>query len=198
MIDWKRYGLESHPGSEWSMDARHAELVKATLKRLRPTTAVEVGCHLGVSTLGILEAGVPNVHLIDVVMQPSVRRMAEDYGAKLHECRSDLGLLSIPPSDNLAVLLDGDHSLPAVQLEARLIGPMKPRCIISHDVTTMLTGLECEGCIWLWHTLQAAGWFCFVDCVPRQGERTSRGLMIATHTPEDYAQVVAACVEVNQ
>ena len=197
MIDWARYGIAGHPGSEWSMDGRHAEWVKAALVALKPATAVEVGCHLGVSTLAILEAGVTDVHLIDVRITDSVRAMATDYGATLHEETSEMALPKVPASTNMAVLLDGDHSLPVVQKEAELLDRMAPRVVIAHDVTAQHIGLGCEGCAWFWHALQCSRWYCYVDCMPRQGERTARGLLIATRTPEDHAAVVAAWLEVN-
>lgn len=197
MIDWARYGIAGHPGSEWSMDARHAEWVKTSLASLKPTAAVEVGCHLGVSTLAILESGVSDVHLIDIAISDSVRQMAADYGAKLYEETSESALPKVPASTNVAVLLDGDHSLPVVQKEAELVDRLRPRVVIAHDVTAQHIGLGCEGCSWLWHALQRSGWFCYVDCMPRPGERTARGLLIATRTPEDHAAVAAAWMQVN-
>lgn len=196
-ISWERYGIADHPGSEWSMDVRHAEWVKAALLALKPATAVEVGCLFGVSTLAILEAGVPDVHLIDVRILGSVRQMATDYGATLYEETSETALLKVPASTNLAALIDGDHSLPVVQKEAEILNRMAPRIVLAHDVTAQHIGLGCEGCSWLWHALQCSGWFCYVDCIPRQGERTARGLLIATRTPEDHAAVVAAWLQVN-
>jgi len=197
MINYARYGIENQPGTEWSMDDRHCEWIKGTLQRLRPELAVEVGCHLGVSTLAILEAGVPDVRLIDIRFSESVRAMAADYPVTLYEERSETALPKMPPLQNAAVLLDGDHSLEVVKTEATLLGGNLPRVLIAHDVTAELIGLQCQGCIWLWHAMQSAGWFCYVDCLPRNGERTSRGVMIAARTPEDYAAVVAAWNEVH-
>jgi len=197
MINYARYGIETQPGTEWSMDDRHAEWIKGTLVRLRPDLAVEVGSHLGVSTLAILEAGVPDVRLIDIRFSESVRAMAADYPVTLYEERSETALPKMPALQNAAVLLDGDHTLPVVQAEAKLLASNVPRVLIAHDVTAELIGLQCQGCMWLWHAMQCSGWFCFVDCLPRDGERTSRGVMIATRTPEDHASVVAAWNEVH-
>lgn len=197
MINWGKYNLALEPGSEWSMDARHAKWLKASLVALKPTTAVEVGCYLGVSTLAILESGVPDVHLIDVRLTESVRQMAADYGATLYEERSETALPKVPASNNMAVLIDGDHTMPVVRAEAHLVSQMQPRCIIAHDVTAQHLGLGCQGCSWLWHTLQCSGWYCYVDSVPRPDERTARGLLIATLTPEDHATVVQAWRETN-
>jgi hypothetical protein len=197
-IMYARYGIERQPGTEWSMDDRHAKWIKGTLVRLRPELAVEVGCHLGVSTLAILEAGVPDVRLIDIRFSDSVKAMAADYPTTLYEERSETALPKMPPLHNAAVLLDGDHSLAVVQAEARLLADNLPRVLISHDVTAQLIGLACEGCCWLWHTMQSSGWYCYVDCLPRKDERTARGVMIATRTPEDYAAVVEAWNEVHR
>lgn len=192
-IDWNKYGIDDR--HEWSMDARHAEMVKAALQALKPQVVVEVGCHLGISTLAILEAGVPDVRLIDARITPSVRQMADDYGATVYEEFSHTALPKIQAADNLVVLLDGDHSYPVVSAEAGILSRMDPlpRVIISHDVTSQLLGMGCEGCCWLWHVLQSTGWLCFVDAMPRAGERTARGLMIATRSAADYMAVVDAC-----
>lgn len=199
-IKWKKYGIDDQ--HLWSMDARHAEFVKAAIKSLKPESVVEVGCHLGVSTLAILEAGVPQAHLIDPHITPSVRQMAEDYGATVYEEFSRTALPKVPLSDNMIVLLDGDHTYDVVLEEAELLDRMNPspRAIISHDVTSVLGhgGAGCEGCCWLWHVLQAAGWLCFVDALPRPDERTHRGLLIATRSPADYVAVVKAWNKVNQ
>lgn len=197
-IDWARYGIADEPGSDWSMDARHARLVKAVLRRLAPPIAVEVGSHLGVSTLAILESGVPDVRIIDVAITPSVRQMADDYGASLYEEPSETALPKMPPLSEAVVVLDGDHSLPAVRREAEILKGNTPRCWILHDVTGQLMSLGCEGCMWLWHVLQSSGWYCLVDCMSRSpGERTGRGLMIATATVSDHQAVVDAYREVH-
>jgi hypothetical protein len=195
-IEWGRYGIADQMGSLWSMDARHAEWIKAAIQRLKPNIAVEVGCHLGVSTLAILEAGVPDVRLIDTVITPSVRRMAEDYGAAVYRESSETALPKMPPLKDGVVLLDGDHSYAVVSREASILNDNVPRVIIAHDVSSLLVGLGCEGCIWLWHMLQAAGWLCYVDCIPRSGERTNRGVLIATRRLADHEAVTASWLEV--
>jgi hypothetical protein len=194
-IDWRKYGVDDK--HLWSMDARHAEFVKAVIQTLKPSDVVEVGCHLGVSTLAILEAGAPRVHLIDARITPSVRRMAADYEAVVYEEFSRIALPKIPPSDNLFVLLDGDHSMKAVVEEKRIVDQMRPRVLISHDVTSQLSIGGCEGCCWLWHTLQADGWLCFVDALPRAGERTHRDMLVAVRSMEDYAAVARAWRAIN-
>lgn len=198
MIAWQKYGISQ--AHLWAMDAIHAEFVKAAVCELKPDVAVEVGCHMGTSTLAILEAGVPQVHLIDTAITPSVRAMADNYGAKTYEEESRTALPKIQPSNNMLILLDGDHSYEAVTQEAEIIEAMQPlpRVIVSHDVTTQLSEGGCEGCSWLWAMLQAAGWLCFVDAIPRAGQRTHRGLLIATRTLEDHAAVVRAWHEVNR
>jgi hypothetical protein len=197
-IMYARYGIDDK--HLWSMDVRHAEFVKAVALEIKPDVAVEVGCHLGVSTLAILEAGVPDVHLIDPGITPSVRAMAGDYGAKLYEEASRTALPKIPPSGNMLVLLDGDHSYGVVSEELSILERMTPvpRVIVSHDVTSQIYNGGCEGCMWLWHVLQAAGWLCFVDALPRSGERTHRGLLVATRSTSDHAAVVKAWKEVNK
>ncbi len=197
-INWQKYGVDDK--HLWSMDARHAEFVKAVIQTIKPSDVVEVGCHLGVSTLAILEAGVPRVYLIDPHITPSVRRMATDYEATtVYEEFSRTALPKIPPSDNLLVLLDGDHSMRAVVEEKRIVDQMRPlpRVLISHDVTSQLSIGGCEGCCWLWHALQADGWLCFVDALPRAGERTHRGLLVAVQSMEDHALVARAWRALN-
>jgi hypothetical protein len=194
-ISWTKYGIDDT--HLWSMDARHARWINASLRLLKPQTVVEVGSHFGISTLAILEAGPFDVHIIDQKITDSVRVMAGDFAATLYEEKSETALLKIPHSENLAVLLDGDHSTEVLQLEMRLVEKMRPRVIIAHDVTSPLIGIGCDGCAWLWSYLQMSGWLCYVDSVIRPGERTSRGLLIATNDPRDHAAVVQAWSQVN-
>lgn len=188
-----RYGLDySHP---WSLDATHAEFLKTVIQTLRPATVVEVGCHLGISTLAILEAGAGRVILIDPQITPTVAAMAADYGATVYAESSATALPKLPPCDDMLIFFDGDHSYAAVSEEWRLVTQMRPppRAILSHDVTAPLfQGPSTEGCLWLWHTLQASGWLCFVDALPRPGQATARGFLVATRTLADHTQVIRA------
>jgi hypothetical protein len=197
MIDFGKYGLSEALKNTNSMDARHAEWIKRSLQKIKPQSAVEIGCWAGVSTLAVLESGVANAHLIDITIQDSVRAMAADYRATCHQGSSHDVLPTLCNLPDLAVIVDGAHDHASVRAEWNLLAPMQPRVVIVHDVTSTHVGLVChEGPMWLWHQLQASGWICAVDAMPRASEYTQRGLMIATRSLEDYSHVVQAYCEV--
>lgn len=196
-MNYEKYGLleaVKHPNS---MDVRHAEWIKSSLSRIKPTNAIEIGCWAGVSTLAILEAGVPNVHLIDITIQGSVQAMAADYRAATHQAKSEDVLPRLGSLADLAVLIDGAHDYDSVRSEWGLVSSMLPRVVIVHDVTSPHLGLLAhEGPMWLWHQMQASGWLCAVDAMKRENEYTHRGMAIATRSLEDYLLVIQAYREI--
>jgi hypothetical protein len=166
-----------------SMDRLHCEWMLSVLRVLKPRCVIEIGCHMGVSTTAIVQAYdegcVDELHLIDVNLRPSVRAFARDR-VTFHERLSVQALPEIHPSGDLVVVIDGDHSLACVQQELPLVVEKQPLAIIAHDVTAEAAGYEqCDGARWLWETLQALGWYCYVDCRRRPNAKTHRGLLVA-------------------
>lgn len=183
MIDFGE--LDGEVGAVMSMDRVHAEWIAAVLRGLSPATVIEIGCYAGVSTTAIAAAydskSVRDVHLIDIQIQQTVRNLADRRKRfVLHEESSFTALPKIDASDDLVVIVDGDHSLGCVSQELPLILEKNPAAIIAHDVTAEAAGYgQCDGARWLWETLQRAGWHCLVDCRRRPNASTHRGLLVA-------------------
>lgn len=188
MIDFGE--LEHDVGDAMSMDRLHAEWLLAVLQELRPSCVVEIGCWRGVSTTAIAEAHrlgcVDEVHLIDIDIKPTVRRLANAGGLQMYEMQSVDALPMITARGDVLVLVDGDHSLACVREELPLVLALNPSVIVAHDVTAEAAGYgRCDGARWLWEQLQAAGWYCTVDCRRRQDASTHRGLLVACRDEPD-------------
>ena len=191
MIDFGE--LTGEVGGDWSMDRLHCEWMLAVLRVLEPRCVIEIGCHMGVSTTALVQAYdegcVDELHLIDVQLRPSVRRLARP-GVVFHERRSVEALPEIRPSGDLVAVIDGDHSLACVQQELPLVLDKGPMAIIAHDVTAEAAGYQqCDGARWLWEELQGRGWSCYVDCRRRPNAKTHRGLLVATRSTLDAVAV---------
>jgi hypothetical protein len=193
--------LEHEVGGVMSMDRVHAEWMLAVLTALEPRSVIEVGCYAGVSTTAILKAydagSVDEVHLIDIRIQDTVRAMAASRGrVELWEMTSVQALPLIDPAGDVVAVIDGDHSLAAVQPELELVLAKNPAAIIAHDVTAEAAGYgQCEGARWLWETLQASDWHCVVDCRRRADAATHRGLLVACRTDLDANVIQEAWVQ---
>lgn len=184
-----------------SMDRRHALAIGAFLRNIEPPASViEVGCCHGVSTAEVLaaceEAEFP-VLLIDTEFKPSVAEMAREAAGRVSlvldvgHSASRLGDYLLPRS---IVILDGDHRRSYMELESEVLERQPPRAIILHDVFGGRA--DCDGPPWMLHQWQRKGYFVALDFLPREGERTDRGLAILCREAED-AEVAtrAVCVE---
>jgi hypothetical protein len=193
--------LDGDVGNIMSMDRVHAEWVLAVLAAIEPRSVIEIGCYAGVSTTAIMKAydagSVDHVHLVDIRIQDAVRAMAAQRGrVELWEMPSIQALPLIDHVGDLVALIDGDHSLAAVQPELELVLAKNPAAIIAHDVTAEAAGYQsCDGARWLWETLQEAGWHCLVDCRRRLNAATHRGLLVACRTELDASVVRQAWVQ---
>lgn len=183
----------------WAIDARHVQWLYRVLKYAKPKTVIEIGCFQGFSSLAIMQAidknYVQNAHLIDTNIQQSVRDIARE-NVVLHQTFSTTALPEIDDVDDLAVFIDGDHSYTAVAAELPYVLAKNPRIIIAHDVTATAAGYgDCEGPAWLWGELQAKGWTCVVDCLPRFDELTHRGLLMAAKDSETIDAIRKGFIE---
>ncbi len=96
--------------------------------------------------------------------------------ASIHQCPSFHLLKSEYERPWDLVLLDGDHSPEVVTEEARLLIAAGCPAVMAHDTAHM------EGPGRLRAMFEAAGYTCEEDAVPREGERTERGILLATRT----------------
>ena len=191
---------DQYAGHQMSMDKRHAEMVGRFLLRVRePGKFIEVGCCYGVSTARVLEAGVSRgvfSTLVDPHPQDSVLMMLSsvpaDYAELVAGYSHEVIGSKVHVSDDTIILLDGDHRRQYMEIEAALIlSTAKPAAFILHDVTNRSP--DCDGPGWLMHYLQSIGYSVAIDCMPRDGERTDRGLAILCRRPHDHDEARASC-----
>ena len=191
---------EPYRGHEMSMDFRHAAWIGRFLRQIpQLSSVVEVGCCFGVSTAEVLDAcerTSASCTLIDTVFQQSVRSMAHSANGsvRLTMCSDhsaavlDKYLIGGP-----VVILDGDHRRSYMELEDEILRKCPPRALILHDVSSHR--LDCDGPRWMLHKWQAAGYRVVIDYLPREGERTERGLAILCATDDDARYARHSCAE---
>jgi hypothetical protein len=196
MIDYRRHAsfFETH---QMSMDRRHAVSIGKFLRQCKGIgEVVEVGCCYGVSTAEVLAAADEidaHVFLIDPVHQPSLVAMVKEASSlrvSLCEGTSEELLAKYLTAESIAIL-DGDHSMACAEIESDICYEIGPRAIILHDVTNRDPG--CEGPGWVMHLFQKIGYRVAIDCLPRRGERTDRGLAILCRDVSDHMRAIDAC-----
>lgn len=189
-------------GHVMSMDARHAAMVRRFLLNVEPpANVIEVGCCYGVSTAEVLdaceEAGF-SATLIDTVFQDSVKAMAAASAGRIAmvmDVGHSVAVLGHYVTKQSIVLLDGDHRRAYMELESEILERQQPRVIVLHDVTSARP--DCDGPAWVLHRWQAAGYFVAIDYLPREGERTERGLAILCRDVTDAEAATRAMCDVS-
>lgn len=196
-----RYEVFAEPWRqhEMSMDVRHARMLGNFLRSLKPLDSViEVGSCFGVSTAEVLaacEAANARCTLIDLVFQEPIKKMlVEACGRVRAYMVSDhsASILHRYMDENTVVLLDGDHRRCYMELEDEALvhgGP--PRALILHDIASHR--IDCDGPRWMLHQWQSRGYRVALDYMPREGERTERGLGILCRDAADAEIARAAC-----
>lgn len=169
-------------GHGWAIDARHRDWLRAELLTGRHRRVLEIGSHMGYSTQAFLDAlragTVDEVHLCEPNPTPELLALIADTPAVLHRCRS-VELLTRDCRWDL-VFLDGDHSARVVTKEAELLIGAKVPVVFAHDTNAAGRYPRCEGPSLLRAAFTAAGYRCTEDAEFRPGERTDRGMMLAT------------------
>ncbi len=171
-------------------DLRHIRMIHDELSTGKYGRVLEIGCCHGFSTSAFLDAmlagHVGEVHLCDIEIRPELQRLIDHYvpggdsRLKVHQCRS-VDLLKEDAGFDFA-FLDGDHSVYSVGEELQLLVAAGTRTIFAHDTAPAAHekyNVEL-GPRLVAPTLQAAGYVVQEDCEHRPGERTERGLVMAT------------------
>jgi len=183
--------IEPYLQDSMSMDIRHAKIIELYLHHIIPfDNFIEVGSCYGVSTSCIVRACEETKSkciLIDIQFtDPVLKIYQESKGSvdlTLHQESSFSCLDRVLNSESI-ILLDGDHTLEAVQKETNILKKYMPRSIILHDVSNL--SQYCEGPKWAFDEWTSMGYHGIVDCKDRIGERTHRGLGILCRDIEDY------------
>lgn len=182
-----------------SMDRRHAAMIRTFLLNVDwPANVVEVGSCYGISTAEVLYACEEREFpctLIDTHFQDSIAAMAREAAGRVQlvlDVGHSVGVLGGYLGPESVVILDGDHRRAYMELESEVIARhCQPRAIVLHDVTSQRP--DCDGPAWLLHHWQQRGYFVAIDYLPREGERTDRGLAILCREPRD-AEVAAGAM----
>jgi hypothetical protein len=91
------------------------------------------------------------------------------------------------------ILVDGCHDAESVAKELMRLIVRKPLCVMAHDTHATESGYPlCEGAKLLKDTFISVGWKCIEDATKRDGERTERGLFLATQNTELFDKAQAA------
>lgn len=166
----------------WAIDARHRDWIRNELLTGRHRRVLEIGSHKGYSTQAFLDAlqagAIDELHLCEPSPTPELLSLIAGTPAVLHRC-SSLELLAKDCRWDL-VFADGDHSAATVRPEATLLLAAKVPAVFAHDVATDDRYPGCEGARLYRELFERAGYHVVEDSRQRPGERTDRGMMLAT------------------
>jgi hypothetical protein len=178
---------------QWCIDLRHVELLYELLLAYPFKRVLEVGCYDGASTSALVQAvndgAGCQLTLCDTHFRPALREVAS-------RCRTPVSLREerservIDRSYDL-VLIDGDHSIGTVRRELELLLGYQSETVVAHDTRAAEGEFpECDGSRFLGFVLRNhPAYTCLEDALVRPGERTDRGLLLASRNPEVMAAV---------
>ncbi len=173
------------------MDKRHVYMIYDILRAWPFKSALELGSYHGASSTAFVEAigqGSPmHATFCEPVITPSLVSV-------LSSClyHSRIGVAPIASWDVLAkdcefdfVLVDACHDLESVKREVEHLTRRRPLCVMGHDTHATESGYPaCEGAQLLKGTFANSGYWWLEDAQKREGEKTERGLFLATTNRE--------------
>jgi hypothetical protein len=189
--DWPWCKDPRHAAGPMWMDGRHVEAVYQIASALGPQEVIELGCFDGFASSAIVQAKLETrVGLLTCVdreirdaLIKTVRQARDGWILWQGDSADALGVLDTPDM----VILDTDHDLATTQREWDALDGWKDFVLIAHDVGS--AGKQ-PGPIWLLNELiNDPDWYVLVDELPREGEATHRGLMVATTEEHVYRQI---------
>lgn len=172
---------------EVAMDKRHVFLMHDILCGWPFKSALEIGSFNGASSTAFVEAinkgAEMSATFCDVQPTHSLMDVARNCRhpdrVRITKQPSCEVLDSAEPFD--FILVDGRHDAESVALELMRLIVRKPLCVMAHDTNAAEAGYPAaEGAKLLKDTLISMGWMCLEDHGRRDGERTERGLFLAT------------------
>ncbi|HUQ69982.1 MAG TPA: class I SAM-dependent methyltransferase [Planctomycetaceae bacterium] len=185
-----------------SVDPRHIFWLFDLLNAARFRQALEIGCLNGASSTAFVEAINRGTLGYATFCDIDIRETLQDV---LSQCRHphQTATFTGRSADLLRqktgfdfVFVDGDHRLETVREEVDLLLEQRPICVMAHDTSAQIIGLEgCGGLPYLkWRFQTAAPYLCLEDNAPRPGERTQRGMFLAT-TSTDVFEIARASLQ---
>jgi hypothetical protein len=192
---------------EVAMDHRHIFIMHEVLKAWPFESALEIGSFNGASSTAFVEAINSGVGLgergiatfCDVSISDSlidvVRNCNDPARVRVTPQPSWAVLDSELPFD--FVLVDAAHDMDSVTLEVRRLLARRPVCVMAHDTSATDAGYSrCEGAAMLKRTFMGLrGYRSIEDNRKRDGERTDRGLFLATTDMELYRRAANVFAE---
>jgi hypothetical protein len=183
---------------EVAADKRHCYMIFGVLAGWPFLSALEIGSFNGATAAAFVEAINGGTGLGEtgraVFCDVSV---THSLVSVVQNCRRP-DRVHITPQPSWAVLdskepfdfvyVDGAHDLDSVTLEVNKLLPRRPLCVMAHDTSATAAGYtRCEGAAMLAETFRGLGGYrCIEDNENRPGERTERGLFLATTSDELY------------
>lgn len=170
----------------WSIDARHRDWLYYEMLTGKYRRVLEIGSHKGYSTQAFLDAlaagAVDEVHLCELEPTPELLSLIDGKpGITLHRCPS-VELLERDSRWDL-VFVDGDHQPETCLREAEILIAAKVPAVFAHDTSADPVKYPgCEGPPLAKRVYEAAGYCLEEDARNRPGERTDRGMLLATLT----------------
>jgi predicted O-methyltransferase YrrM len=183
-----------------AMDKRHIFMLYDVLRAYPFEQALEIGCFNGASSTAFVEAinkGAPfRATFCDVSPTHSL-------SAVINNCRKpDQVRFTQQPSWMVLdtnepfdfIFVDAAHDLDSVSLEIKHLVRRRPLCVMAHDTNATAAGYsKCEGAERLKRTFQDhPDYFYTEDNANREGERTERGLFLATTDRSLWLKALAA------
>jgi hypothetical protein len=195
MLDCSEY---SHA---WSIDERHARILHQIVRACPFRRVLECGCFQGGSAIAFvaaLEQGCEfDLTLCDVSITPGLRQLVAACS------RADRITLTERPSWEVIdasydfVFIDADHAFPGAGRDLAAVLKADVATVALHDTQASAAGYPgCEGAELLGTVYRRlAGWRHVEDALVRAGERTNRGLLVATRDRAAWPAIVAAYAE---
>lgn len=175
-----------------AMDPRHVFTVHAVLRSWPFAKAVELGSLHGASSTAFIEAvnmgRLADALFCDVDLTPSLVSVMKNTTRPEAVRYTSSHSWDVLAGDEFFdfILLDANHNKSSVDKELEHIVRRKPLCLMAHDTNATDAGYpKCEGAKMIRSVFQAMPeYFCLEDAANRPGERTHRGLFLATTDPD--------------
>lgn len=179
---------------EVAMDKRHVFMLHGVLTSRIFDSALEIGCFNGASSTALVEATnsghVSLATFCDVSITDSLIDVARSaqFPDRVRVTRQPSWQVLDTNETFDFILVDAAHDIDSVSLELKHLARRRPLCVMAHDTSAADHGYsKCEGAKMLKdHYLRDEGYHCVEDRARRNGERTERGLFLATRDPSLY------------
>jgi predicted O-methyltransferase YrrM len=183
-----------------AMDKRHIFMLYDVLRSHPFEQALEIGCFNGASSTAFVEAinkgasfratfcDVSPTHSLSAV----INNCRKPDQVRFTQQPSWMVLDTNEPFD--FIFVDAAHDLDSVSLEIKHLVRRRPLCVVAHDTNATAAGYsKCEGAQLLKETFKAnTDYYYYEDSAHREGERTERGLFLATTDYPLYRKAIAA------